>query len=121
MSDIIMHGYFKSKNENNNYDTLYPENDTEDVLIGNELKDINIIDNKININNASTLLKVIINRLNTRSVYNKLLNSKNTILDNLIPLYGQAIIDEETGLMKMGDGKTKYKDLKYIKHIKIEE
>ena len=121
MSDVIQHGVFKAKNKNLDYDTLYPENDTDDVLIGNTLSKLEVLDSnnkKATCKTISELLKVIVNRLNNRAVYNKLLTTDEINVVKPLPLLGQAIVDTDKGYMKVGDGKNKYNKLKYIKYIK---
>lgn len=118
----IFHGKYMIKQDGiyKNYIVLYPENSTDDVVIGNALLTVAIGDKDDKTSagylhkNLSNLIKVLTERLNNRgpiSVYNTsaYLKKNNPIIDDKV-----LVIEYDTGGIKMGDGKTAYNLLKYI-------
>ena len=117
----VIHGQYRYKPENvsDKYIILYPENDTNDVLMGAGLKDVFVKDaNSVSISiedfkNLSELLKVVIERLNNRAPQTIYKTAYALAVENPVAEVGQLIIEADTKRIKVGDGITKYGDLAY--------
>lgn len=121
-SNIILHGKYKYKDNSiyRNYITLYPENDTDDVVLGSLTVDI-VIRKKDNkeikgkeLKTFNALVSELVNRLNNRApinIYEKasVLQKSNDIIEE-----NRIVVESDTGGIKIGDGKTRYNLLKYI-------
>ena len=118
----VLHGQYKYKENDvyKTYITLYPENDTDDVKVGSFIVDI-VVKKKNNkettagnLKTFNSLVTELINRLNNRSpitLYN--IASELKASDPIIEK-NRIVVESDTGGIKIGDGKTKYKSLKYI-------
>ena len=117
----IIHGQFRDKNnDTNKYDILYPENSTDDVLIGIGLmeKRINDITGKSHLvgsyENLSKLFIELIKRLNNSGPINVRGICENLETENKIYPRDTYIYETDTNKMRLADGITPYIDLDYL-------
>lgn len=117
----IIHGQYKIQDDSNKYNlVLYPENSTDDIVIGSLIVDL-VISNKEyknslvgNYNNLSELLIEIIDKLNNSPPVNVIGIADDLEIANEVYDLGQFIYEKDTNKLRCGDGVTPYANLPYL-------
>lgn len=117
----IIHGQYKIQDDSNKYNlVLYPENSTDDIVIGSLIVDL-VISNKEyknslagNYNNLSELLIEIIDKLNNSPPVNVAGIAEDLETANKVYDVGQFIYEKDTNKLRCGDGVTPYSYLPYL-------
>ena len=120
----IIHGQYRVKDEDGKYDlVLYPENDTNDIVIGSLVIDVVLYktDGKEkligNYNTLSDVLVDIIEKLNNCAPENVTGIAEDLEEEDKVYEVGQFIYEKDTNKLRCGDGTSKYSDLPYLQII----